>query len=39
MVQHHHRALRERQRGERIGHRVDGEVALGLRGRARDRVG
>ena len=32
MVKDHHCPLGERQRGQRVGDRVDGEVALGLRG-------
>ena len=31
MVQDHHRALGERQRGQGVGNRAGSEVALGLR--------
>ena len=39
MVQDDHRPLRERQCGQGVGDRVDGEVALGLSRGFRARVG
>ena len=39
VVQDHHCPLGERQRGQGVGDRVDGEVALGLRGGLRAGIG
>ncbi len=39
MVKDDHRPLGERQRGEGVGDRVDGEVALGLLGGLRTGIG